>query len=268
MKKEDRSLFRKICFAIICSLLLVSQLQMMPETAAAETKKAVIAVDGLNIRSGPGLSYSVIASVKKGAVYSITDQKKDWYQIQLSGKNKGWVASWLVTLQQTSSGKNESTNSSSDTVKSNAEDLRIRSGPGTSFQVTGTFDKGQTASFVEQNANWVKISYQGRSGWVSNQFVSVQKKVQAPANTGSSVSISGKVSATSLNVRSQPSTKGSAIGSLKKNAAVTITKTQDKWYEIQYNGQKAGYIVNLFLPIQVKRQHQHQLLQQEAKQVK
>lgn len=239
-------MFRKICFAIICSLLLVSQLQMMPETAAAETKKAVIAVDGLNIRSGPGLSYSVIASVKKGAVYSITDQKKDWYQIQLSGKNKGWVASWLVTLQQTSSGKNESTNSSSDTVKSNAEDLRIRSGPGTSFQVTGTFDKGQTASFVEQNANWVKISYQGRSGWVSNQFVSVQKKVQAPANTGSSVSISGKVSATSLNVRNQPSTKGSAIGSLKKNAAVTITKTQDKWYEIQYNGQK-GWVHSEFI---------------------
>ncbi|QNG61103.1 SH3 domain-containing protein [Bacillus sp. PAMC26568] len=239
-------MFRKICFAIICSLLLVSQLQMMPETAAAETNKAVIAVDGLNIRSGPGLSYSVIASVKKGAVYSITDQKKDWYQIQLSGKNKGWVASWLVTLQQTSSGNNASTTSSSDTVKSNAEDLRIRSGPGTSFQVTGTFDKGETASFIEQNSNWVKISYQGRLGWISSQFVSLQKKVQAPANTGSSVSMSGKVSATSLNVRNQPSTKGSTIGSLKKNAAVTITKTQDKWYEIQYNGQK-GWVHSDFI---------------------
>jgi N-acetylmuramoyl-L-alanine amidase len=225
---------------------------MMPETAAAETKKAVIAVDGLNIRSGPGLSYSVIASVKKGAVYSITDQKKDWYQIQFSGKNKGWVASWLVTLQQTASGNKTSTNSSSDTVKSNAEDLRIRSGPGTSFQVTGTFDKGQTASFVEQNSNWVKISYQGRSGWVSSQFVSVQKKVHAPANSGAPVSMSGKVSATSLNVRNQPSTNGATIGSLKKNAAVMITKTQGKWYEIQYNGQK-GWVHSDFISASPKK---------------
>jgi N-acetylmuramoyl-L-alanine amidase len=208
---------------------------MMPKPASAETKKAVIAADGLNIRSGPGLSYSVIASVKKGAVYSITDQKKDWYQIQLSGNNKGWVASWLVTLQQSSEAPKTSSGSTSDKVKSNAEDLRIRSGPGTSFQVTGTFDKGQTASFVQQNSNWVEISYKGKRGWVSSQFVIFLKKEQskAPASSGAT---SGKVIATSLNVRNKPSTSADTIGSLKKNASVSITKTQER----------AGYIAILF----------------------
>ncbi|WP_165970846.1 SH3 domain-containing protein [Peribacillus frigoritolerans] len=238
-------MFRKLLISIICTLLIMCQLQMMPKSASAETKKAVIAVDGLNIRSGPGLSYSVIASVKKGAVYSITDQKKDWYQIQLSGNNKGWVASWLVTLQQSAQAPKASSGSSSNTVKSNAEDLRIRSGPGTSFQVTGTFDKGQTAAFVQQNSNWVEISYKGKRGWVSSQFVSLQKKEQAKAPDPSG-SRSGKVIATSLNVRNKPSTSASTIGSLKKNASVAITKTQDKWHEIQFNGQK-GWVHSDFI---------------------
>ncbi|WHZ56657.1 SH3 domain-containing protein [Metabacillus hrfriensis] len=238
-------MFRKLLFSIICTLLIISQLQMMPKPASAETKKAVIAADGLNIRSGPGLSYSVIASVKKGAVYSITDQKNDWYQIQLSGNNKGWVASWLVTLQQSSEAPKTSSGSTSDKVKSTAEDLRIRSGPGTSFQVTGTFDKGQTASFVQQNSNWVEISYKGKRGWVSSQFVIFLKKEQskAPASSGAT---SGKVIATSLNVRNKPSTSADTIGSLKKNASVSITKTQDKWHEIQFKGQK-GWVHSDFI---------------------
>lgn len=245
-------MFRKLLISIICTLLIMCQLQMMPKSASAETKKAVIAVDGLNIRSGPGLSYSVIASVKKGAVYSITDQKKDWYQIQLSGNNKGWVASWLVTLQQSAQAPKTSSGSSSDTVKSNAEDLRIRSGPGTSFQVTGTFDKGQTAAFVQQNSNWVEISYNGKRGWVSSQFVSLQKKEQAkaPASSGSR---SGKVIATSLNVRNKPSTSAATIGSLKKMLLFRLLRHRINGTKFNLMVKKAGYIVISFLQIPCRR---------------
>lgn len=243
-------MFRKILYPVICALLLFSQLPMMPGTASAEPQKAVIAADGLNIRSGPGLSYPVIASVKKGTVYSITDESKGWYELQLSGGNKGWVASWLVTLQNKSAASKES--NSDGTVTSNAEDLRIRSGPGTSFQVTGTFDKGKKASFVQQNANWVEISFNGKRGWVSSQFVTISKKTQT-ASPSPSGTKTGKVKATSLNVRNKPSTSASTIGSLKKHASVSITGTDGEWLEIRFNGQR-GWVHSDFISTETEKQ--------------
>ncbi len=59
---------------------------------------------------------------------------------------------------------------------------------------------------------------------------------------------SGTVTATSLNVRSAASTTATTIGTLKKNAPVTITKVGKEWHEIKFNNKK-GFVMAKYVSI-------------------
>ena len=47
----------------------------------------------LNVRSGPGLSYSVIAKINPGEKYQLLDERPEWYNIKLSSGKTGWISS-------------------------------------------------------------------------------------------------------------------------------------------------------------------------------
>lgn len=62
-------------------------------------KTAVISEDVVNVRSGPGTSYSVLTKVGKGDTYQVLSQSSDWYQISINNETAGWVAGWVVTVR-------------------------------------------------------------------------------------------------------------------------------------------------------------------------
>ncbi|WP_273125037.1 SH3 domain-containing protein [Bacillus weihaiensis] len=235
-------MIRKISTVLICLTVIFMGTSFPTVKLAAATEQVTINVDLLNVRSGPGLTYSIVAKVKQGQTYNVTEKKNDWVKIKLSSSSYGWVAGWLVSTKTvTPTASTPSVTANSSTVTSNATGLRFRSGPGTSFSIIGVFDKGKTATYVEKSGEWVKISYSGKQGWVSSQYVTLKTtSTQSPSNSSTSSTGTAKatVTATSLNVRSTGSTSGKVIGSLKKNETVTIVKEQGKWAEIQKTGLK------------------------------
>ncbi|MBY0097123.1 SpoIID/LytB domain-containing protein [Mesobacillus maritimus] len=58
--------------------------------------------------------------------------------------------------------------------------------------------------------------------------------------------MTGKVKATTLNIRSTASTKGKIVGTVKKNQTVTVLQKTGSWYKIQY-GKKTGYVSSQYL---------------------
>lgn len=62
-------------------------------------KTAVISEDVVNVRSGPGTTYSVVTKVNKGNTYQVLSQSSDWYQIALDNETAGWVAGWVVSIR-------------------------------------------------------------------------------------------------------------------------------------------------------------------------
>ena len=51
-------------------------------------------------------------------------------------------------------------------------DVNLRSGPGTNYAVLDCLPKGATVTVDDRsNANWYKVSYQGRSGFISSQYL-------------------------------------------------------------------------------------------------
>ncbi|MFC4320905.1 SH3 domain-containing protein [Litchfieldia salsa] len=230
-------MLRHLVKVALCFILIsISPLNHFNHWASASSSTATINTTILNVREGPGLSYKVIKKVKMGEKFSITETKNDWYKLKLSNNLNGWVASWLVKTSEAATPQP----TSSSSVTSTVDDLRIRTGPGTSFQITGFINKGQSATFIEKNENWTKIKLNNTVGWVSSQYLSASQATSpTPTETSSNTGKTGKITTNNLNVRSQPSQTASIIGKLNNGETVPVTNATGDWIEISYKNQKA-----------------------------
>jgi uncharacterized protein YgiM (DUF1202 family) len=63
-----------------------------PPAQSAPT--ATVLVDRLNVRSGPGTGYKVVASAKNGEKYTVIGQSGQcsWLKVSRSGKELGWIS--------------------------------------------------------------------------------------------------------------------------------------------------------------------------------
>ncbi|WP_391560259.1 SH3 domain-containing protein [Robertmurraya sp.] len=212
-------------------LLFCSPFPIKPDSAFAEGSTVEITTDTLNVREGPGLSYKVIEVVKRADRFSVIEEKSDWIQISLnsSGK-KGWVAAWLVKKHS----ENEVSSSKSGIVTANQ--LRVRSGPSTSYKVVTTLSQGATVTIIKTESNWHQIKTSSITGWVAAEFI---QDIKSDTGGSSSSQQTGKVTANNLNVRSTASTSGNILGKLQKGSTVSILSVESNWVKIQYNGQAA-----------------------------
>jgi len=53
--------------------------------------------------------------------------------------------------------------------------LNLRSGPGTNYKVVTTLAKGTIVNTIGASGNWTQVTYEGKEGYVSSQYISVRK---------------------------------------------------------------------------------------------
>ena len=64
-----------------------------------------------------------------------------------------------------------------------ADTLNVRSGAGTSYTVLGTLSKGKAVTVTGQNGDWYKISYNGKTAYVSKKYISKTKPATGTTTT-------------------------------------------------------------------------------------
>jgi N-acetylmuramoyl-L-alanine amidase len=210
-------------------------LSLFQAPAAHAQSQAVVNVETLNVRQGPGLEHPVFSQIGRGEAYSVMETKNDWIQIKLSSGELGWVADWLVTRQVLTQ---------QIQVRSQVDVLNIRSGPSTQFPVIQQMNKDDGYPFLVREGDWIQIELsKDLKGWVAEWLTSTS----SDSNQASSPSPTQvKISASILNVRSGPSTDFNRIGQLQNGDIVTVHEINDQWYKIDYNGQTgwvAGWLV-------------------------
>jgi hypothetical protein len=85
------------------SLVYTAQPAAAPTTAPgvpAGQPTVIAGSDGLNIRSGPGTNFAILAHVDPGTQLKVTGKYADWWQVDYSG-TAAWVYSGVVTAQNT-----------------------------------------------------------------------------------------------------------------------------------------------------------------------
>ncbi|WP_035322183.1 C39 family peptidase [Peribacillus kribbensis] len=122
-----------------------------------------------------------------------------------------------------------------------ASSLIVRSGAGTNYARLGSLPKGTKVQGLEKLSNgWVKITYQGKTAYVSGQYL---KAAAAPAASTSYYIVTADV----LNIRSGAGTNYKLIGKFTEGSKVTVTqKLSNGWSKVSFSG-KIGYVSSQYL---------------------
>ena len=121
-----------------------------------------------------------------------------------------------------------------------ASSLNFRSGPSTSYRIIDSLYKGQKVEYISTSGEWLKVKYNGTTGYVHGDYVTKSGSV---SSQGSTKYVNATVG---LNVRSGPGTSYSKLGKLSYKEKVTVLSTSGEWSKINYNG-KTGYVHSSYL---------------------
>ena len=153
---------------------------------------------GLNLRKGPGTSYSVIKTLSKGTAVTVHSSSNGWSKISVNGV-EGYVSTSFLSSTNpstNSSTSNETTSTPTTTMYVTPDaGLNLRKGAGTSYSVIKTLSKGTAVTVHSSNNGWSNVSANGVEGYVSTSYLSSTK----PSTSGSSSSSSSN-SSTSVSV--------------------------------------------------------------------
>ncbi len=108
---------------------------------------------GLNVRTGPGSSHSVVEVLADGAKVTVIDQDRNWYKI---GHNK-WVYNAYIKLMEVKTGRVIAPSF-----------LNVRTGPGTNNPRVAQLQRDALVKIYEEEGRWMRI---GDDQWVFGAFI-------------------------------------------------------------------------------------------------
>ncbi|CRK84260.1 N-acetylmuramoyl-L-alanine amidase cwlB [Neobacillus massiliamazoniensis] len=233
-------MFKKMSLLLICIIFIFGT--FLPQSKGMATSRSItIYADTVNIREGPSLSYPLVKQAKKGEKYTILQEKGDWTQIKVALGQTGWVANWLVTKESSQTSTSGNANA---TAVANTDQLRVRSGPGTSFRIIGVLNKGQAVTILDQNENWYEISFSNQRGWVSTDYINTQTAPKETQNGNNGVVT---VTADTLSVRKSADLNAAVIGTVEKGQQFTVLQEENNWVKIEYKPGSYGWAAGWYM---------------------
>lgn len=126
--------------------------------------------------------------------------------------------------------------------------LNLRKGMGTNYASLTKIPKGGSVIVLMQYSNgWSKVTYNGKTGYVSSQYIS--KTGNSNNNTSTPSPSYGKTARTTavLNLRRGAGTSYSSIMKIPQNATVSVLSSYSNgWSKVNYSG-KVGFVSNQYL---------------------
>jgi len=238
-------LFSKRIFIFLAALLL-ALMQLGYESFYLNGSRIVFAANenyqttaNLNLRTGTGTTYKVITVIPKGKQVTLISKHGTWFKVSYSGKT-GYVSStYLKQVTSTSTTKPQSV------IYSTTDNLNLRTGAGTTYKVVTVIPKGKQVTLISKHGTWYKVTYSGKTGYVSSAYLK-----QVPSTTAPKVNPqTGQYATTdNLNLRSGAGTKYKVLMVIPKGKVVTLIAKHGTWYKVNYAG-KTGYVSSQYLKL-------------------
>ena len=207
----------------------------------------------VNLRSGPGTSYSSKGVIASGTAITVTDtSNSEWYAVQLSNGTTGYMFSEYIKMSgsSSSSSESESAPSTESTAAKTTEYVNVRSGPGTNYSSKGVIASGTSLTVTDRsNSEWyaVKLS-NGTTGYIYSIYLKITSEggsSEKPADG----SVQAKTTA-DVNLRRGAGTSFGVITVLDTGITVTVTEaTNAQWYKVKLSNGTEGYLFTEYLKI-------------------
>jgi len=177
---------------------------------------------GLNIRGGAGTTYPIVGTYNDGDKVTVL-QKQTVGSVTWGKTDKGWISLNYFTTEAPANGGssgNTQTSAVKGTVKVD-DMLRIRSGPGTSYAISGYYKNGDKVTIMEEktvnSTTWGKTD----KGWISLDYVTLEESEGGKEDPGNDTN-TRTVTASCLNVRSAAGTGNKVVAYLYAGTKVQI----------------------------------------------
>lgn len=127
---------------------------------------------------------SRISIMNKGSKVRVLEESGSWFKVDHNG-NTGWCSSEFLTNPVTSQSNTVEENKPVHLVQSNTSEVSLRSAhvkangglwlhsskdSSTSSRLT-VMDNGHKVEILEESGDWVKVRYNGNTGWCSKKFI-------------------------------------------------------------------------------------------------
>ncbi|NMA52955.1 MAG: SH3 domain-containing protein, partial [Peptococcaceae bacterium] len=241
--------------SIFCgSVLLAGAVLFCGNPAWSAGGTAVVTANAVNVRSGPGTDYAVVAQAKQGEKMNILEQDSDWYSVALNSGGRGWVAGWLLDVQQSQ----PAAATTGQVAVLNGNYINIRSGPGTNHGVVAQGNSGERYQVLDKSGDWVRIQLTTGTGWVSGWLGKLEggqaptpqaPAGQPPATTPVSGSKVATVSGSVVNIRSGPGTTNPVVGSVVQGNNLTVLGQEGDWYQVSLPTGGTGWIAGWLVTV-------------------
>ena len=245
MQKGTGTWKRIIAFLTAFLLVFGIAVSSLPLSVTVRAQTTATTTDPVNLRSGPGTSYSVVTTLAQGTTVTVTDTSNSkWYAVKTSGGNTGYIS---VEYLKLAASENLGTATTTDV-------LNLRKGAGTSYGIVTTLTEGHKGDDPRKRrakaGTKVKTS-SNKTGYVSVEYLKVDSSNSEIGNTSEPEKNLGTATTTDvLNLRKGAGTSYGIVTTLAKGTKVTILeKTSKTWYKVKTSSNKTGYVSVEYLKV-------------------
>lgn len=237
----------KLSCGAVCGAVLLTAAIAVP-CFAEEGVTTMATTAPLNMRAGADINANVMTTIPQNTSVQVFGMTQDgWYDVEYNGE-RGHC--WYQYLNFEGSADNTVHDGHVTDMYATAP-LNVRLQPNTGAQIIGSLTEGQYVPVVSKQDGWFKVTFNGQEAYCYGEYLGFGQTgadtCQAGATQSSSVSLMNSLTTTyPLNVRSQPSTDASILGSYPAGEVVNVVALQGDWGQVEYKGQ-TGYCYMAYL---------------------
>lgn len=135
------------------------------ESIEEDVYKLVSVSSKLNVRKGPGTSYSIVGKLDNGAKVKIIDTNNKWEKIQYNDM-EGWVLSEYLYVSQII---NTDPLNNVKVIKTTTE-LNIREEANNDSKIISNVKSNEMLTVLEESNGWYKIKYNTKTGYIKASY--------------------------------------------------------------------------------------------------
>ncbi|MBQ9196229.1 MAG: SH3 domain-containing protein [Clostridia bacterium] len=225
-------------------------------SASTGSYGTVSGTESLNMRTGPGTQYTVLASLGRGELVMISGEIGSWYLVSVPGSSLvGYVSKSYISLSGNGSQGGASTGATAYVNNpAGTRFLNLREAPSYDSMVLGIYYNGDSCTVLNRQLDgwvYVSIAKEGvqRYGYFRSEYLSNTPvaPTQPPAGVTATVNtwLNGGNGRT-LNLRSEPGANASILARIPNGTVLPVYQQGYIWWQVSYNG-ATGYVDSGFL---------------------
>jgi len=139
------------------------------EGEATPRRYGLITASAVNMRAEASTASAVVTVVRGGSTVTLLDTTSKWYKVTFEGR-EGYIYGEYVCLLNGTAAEIDSADTSKYYVNCSA--VNFRKAASTGAEIIKTLPCCTVVTLVEQSGDWSKVSFDGKEGYISSQYLS------------------------------------------------------------------------------------------------